>query len=68
MTGGEWLSIHEPILPADGLTCFRLKQIDSPAERKRERESERERERERERECVFSTTCFPHMRVHYARA
>ena len=40
MAGGEWLSIHEPILPADGLMCCRLKQIDSPAERKSEREIE----------------------------
>ena len=47
MTGGEWLSIHEPVLPADGLTCCRLKQIDSPAEIKGEREG------------VYSRTCSP---------
>ena len=35
MTGGDWLSVHEPVLPADGLTCCRLKQIDSPAQRER---------------------------------
>ena len=36
---GDWLSLHEPVRPADGLICCRLKQINIP----RQREGERQR-------------------------